>query len=151
MKIALACDLVAQNGMPDTKPTIFRLLIGERKENLPTEGLAPVRNELVRIARDLDVSEGEFEFEGDYQIWKLSGAYYYRHINNKVTKDRDSYFVYSDKTDSSKKPTRLNRRSLTYVAEGDDYTIERQCRVVEPNEAHEAVKAEQAKAPENKI
>lgn len=154
VKTALACDLTdAQPNGPDARPTIWILLIGRRASEAPDGHLYSLTHEpSINRARDVHLVGGESKYKSPFIYWNFGGAYYFNHRNSEFKVKGDKYLFQSlagtvlDRLDDE-----INRRTLTYTAtRGDDKTV-RQCRVVEPNKAHEAVKAEQAKVPENKI
>ena len=154
VRTALACDLAnPQQSGPDEKPTIWILLIGPRSSEVPDGHLYAITNESgINKARDFQLTSGQSKYNSSVLFWNFGGAYYFNHSRSDFKVRGDKYVFQSlagavlDVLDDE-----INRRTLTYTAtRGDDKTV-RQCRDVEPNQAHEAVKAEQAKVPKNKI
>ena len=154
IKTALACDLTdAKPNRTDEKPTIWILLIGPRSSEVPDGHLYSLTHELsINRARDFQLVSGESKYKSPFRYWNFGGAYYFIHRDSEFKVKGDKYLFQSlvgtvlDRLDDE-----INRKTLTYIAtRGDDKTV-RQCRAVEPDQAHEAVKEEQAKVPENKI
>lgn len=154
IKTALACDLTnAQQNRPDARPTSWILLIGPRSSEVPDGHLYAITSEAsINTARDFHLVGGQSKYKTPFRYWNFGGAYYFNHRNSEFKVTGDKYLFQSlagavlDRFDDE-----INRRTLTYTATSGDVKTVRQCRAVEPNQAHEAVRAEQAKVPENKI
>ena len=152
VKIALACDLISQQNLPDASPVIYRLLTGYRKNEIPNQHLYAIGSDskVLLEARDLRLRDGENKLTDELWLWKFGGAYYAQYPLSKLEVEGKQYLMFLEK-DYEEDVETINRQTLALTQAGEDYTVERQCRVVEPSEAHEAVKAKQATTPENKI
>ena len=154
IKTALACDLTnAQQNRPDARPTTWILLIGPRSSEVPDGYLYAIASEAsINTARDFQLTNGQSRYKDPFKFWNFGGAYYFNHWDNDLKVKGDRYLLQSlVRTVLDIPDDEINRRTLTYTATMGDVKTVRQCRAVEPNQAHEAVKAEQAKVPENKI
>ena len=155
VKTALACDLTnAQQNRPDAIPTTWNLLIGPRSSEVPNELLHAIYDEAsVNTARDLQLANGQSRYESPFNYWNFDGAYYHVSWDSELKAKGDKYLIHTVISDYyDHPPDEIDRRTLTYIVITlDEKKIVRQCRAIEPKQAHGAVKAEQAKVPQNKI